>query len=365
MTVLVLCVDRDDDLGTKAGVVTPVIGRADFLKGAISLGLEDPEDSDTNCMFAAVKIHDELMDRDQDVEVAGIAGDRNVGLESDEIIASQLDRTLKEVKPKSVILVSDGAEDEFILPIVQSRVKVNSVRRVVVRQDKNLEGTYYIITKALQDEKIQRKFIVPFSLICMLYGILALFDRGEIAVAAIVFTLGVYFMMRVFHMEEPLMSAGSDLASALRTRGYIEATFGVVAGFLLIYGIFFEAYYPLRDMDFRDWEFLLQFADLALWWIMAPLVIYTVGRTLDLAIRRGRFLKTAFPIIFLLFSVGFFMMGFLEILMYLFIDGYTLKIDEVFLWILTGGFLGFLSYMSYGYVQSKRQLPGRRRQWSV
>ena len=72
MKTLVLCVDRDDDFGVKAGLTSPIVGRKDNLRAVISLGLEDPEDSDTNSLFAGLKTYDELVDDDEDVEIVKI-----------------------------------------------------------------------------------------------------------------------------------------------------------------------------------------------------------------------------------------------------------------------------------------------------
>ena len=44
--ILILCVDRDADLGTKADIKTPLIGRAANLNAAVSLALKDPEEAD-------------------------------------------------------------------------------------------------------------------------------------------------------------------------------------------------------------------------------------------------------------------------------------------------------------------------------
>jgi len=41
---MVLCVDRDDDLGRKARLQGPIIGREENLKAATQLGLVDAED---------------------------------------------------------------------------------------------------------------------------------------------------------------------------------------------------------------------------------------------------------------------------------------------------------------------------------
>ena len=71
---LVLSVDRDDDIGYKAQVESPCIGRAACLKAANTLALADPEDSDVNAIFQAIKIFDELITKGEDTQVAVISG---------------------------------------------------------------------------------------------------------------------------------------------------------------------------------------------------------------------------------------------------------------------------------------------------
>ena len=44
--LLVICVDRDNDVGEKAGIKTPVIGRDACIEAAQRLALEDPEDAE-------------------------------------------------------------------------------------------------------------------------------------------------------------------------------------------------------------------------------------------------------------------------------------------------------------------------------
>ena len=53
--LLVICVDRDNDVGEKAGIVTPVVGRDACIEAAQRLALEDPEDADSNSIFSAIK----------------------------------------------------------------------------------------------------------------------------------------------------------------------------------------------------------------------------------------------------------------------------------------------------------------------
>jgi len=55
--LLVICVDRDNDVGDKAGIVTPVFGRNACIEAAQRLALEDPEDADSNSIFYAPKTY--------------------------------------------------------------------------------------------------------------------------------------------------------------------------------------------------------------------------------------------------------------------------------------------------------------------
>src|SRR3989304_4770703 len=112
----------------------PLSGRDENLVGATKLGLADPEDSDVNTILTAIAIYDERVKLGEDAEVATITGDGRVGTISDRILTQQLEQVLEEVKPDRAFLVSDGAEDEYIFPIISSRIRVDHVRRGVVRQ---------------------------------------------------------------------------------------------------------------------------------------------------------------------------------------------------------------------------------------
>src|SRR5437762_112318 len=86
MKILVLCVDRDDDIGVKTGIKTPLIGREANLNAATKLGLADPEDSDVNALLSAVSTYDGLVRDVQLAEIATICVDVHVGTSSDLIL---------------------------------------------------------------------------------------------------------------------------------------------------------------------------------------------------------------------------------------------------------------------------------------
>ena len=70
MDVLVLCIDRDNDLGRKGGVISPVVGRQANIDAALKLGMADPEDSDVNTIFGGIKVLDDLALSGKIVEIA-------------------------------------------------------------------------------------------------------------------------------------------------------------------------------------------------------------------------------------------------------------------------------------------------------
>jgi len=184
MKVLVLAIDRDDDFGKKAGVKGPVIGKGKCIDAALKLSLADPEDSDANVVYAAVKLYDELRSAEKfdEVEVALITGHPKVGVESDMELARQLDEVLKKFPADGLIPVTDGAEDEQVFPILASRVRILSSRRVVIKQNENIETTYYIIYRyikeILNDPEAAKVFLGIPGFILLLYGIGKLISIG-------------------------------------------------------------------------------------------------------------------------------------------------------------------------------------------
>ena len=51
--------------------------------------------------------------------MAILTGDEKVGMRSDRAIAAQLEEVVAALQPDEAILVTDGAEDESVLPIIQ------------------------------------------------------------------------------------------------------------------------------------------------------------------------------------------------------------------------------------------------------
>ena len=229
---LVLSVDRDDDIGYKASIESPVIGREACLKAANSLGLADPEDSDVNAIFQAVQIYDELLNRGEEVEIAVISGNHMHMIEGDRRIAASLETVVSRTGVTNCIVVTDGAEDEFVVPIVQSRLPVSSIRRVVVSQIPNLEGTYYIIKKLLNDPKVARLVLVPVGLAMLLWAVAYLVDRPQIATFTVVGAIGIYLLYRGSGIDELIRGFVHALRTSLTRGRFSFITY--IAGILLV-----------------------------------------------------------------------------------------------------------------------------------
>ena len=141
--VLVLVSDIDNDLYRKTGINGPLLGKVQVLNGATQLALADPQDTDSNAMFESVRLYDELRSNGYSVNVAAITGAEDEGYEADREIVRQLELVLAQYKADSCVFVTDGESDKRILPMIEARIKVNSIRLVVVKQAENLENTYF------------------------------------------------------------------------------------------------------------------------------------------------------------------------------------------------------------------------------
>jgi putative membrane protein len=308
---VILAIDRDNDLGRKANIEGVVIGREENLTAAIKLAENDPEDSDVNTIFAAIKIYDELKKSGQDVEIATITGDVKVGVISDGKIAKHLDYLRKKLNPSSVIVVTDGSEDEFVLPIISSRFKIDSVRRIVVKQSKTIEGTYYLVRKLLSDPKIAKTFFVPIGIILIIYSAFVFANYPQYAVGSIIFLIGLYLILRAYELDTGIEAFFSNLKTAL-FEGRISFVTYIISAVLIIIGLI-EGFYTF-------WRFNIQpvtpgvitlatsFIYGSIWYLTSAGIFIALGRLLDAIIEHKNFIKYV-TISFLLISAGLALWG--------------------------------------------------------
>ncbi len=234
--VLVLCIDRDNDLGNKIGVTGPIIGKKDNLNIAAKLALKDPTESDANTIFGAVKKLNEVKKEFARVEVATLTGySKTNNFENDKRINEQLDYVLDSFHADAFILVTDGAEDDQVIPILQSRAPIISKEVIIVKQAKEVESIYYTIINALKEPSIKRiVFLIP-GLIVVLWGILYFMNSEKVFFQLISLLVGSYLILKGTGLEEILASGISKMVKSISLQR-VSFPFYLMTIILLIIG---------------------------------------------------------------------------------------------------------------------------------
>ncbi len=325
MRTLVLCIDRDNDVGVKAGIPGPIIGRRDNLDAAMKLGLADPEDADVNTMFTAISKYDELKRNGVEAEIATISGDMKVGDVSDREIVRQLEEVLDEVVPDTAFLISDGAEDEYVFPLITSRLKVDHVRRVYVKQQQSIENLVSVVTKTLRDEKWRKRLLIPPAAILLVIGLiltipvaLSIYYEGwtiptanSLAWPLILLILGatvLYIAYPIsFSIRRALRVIGDSYEDAKTSvmSGDVTIFFNIVAWILILLGAFYGVDASSRTGNFVEKFFF--FVGGAIWLFIVGVYIHELGKILVVVLKKREFPKSFWPVTIFFFVVAIIM----------------------------------------------------------
>jgi putative membrane protein len=207
--ILILCVDRDGDLETKAGIKTPLMGRTANIDAAVSLALRDPEEPDANAMFEAIRLNDHLQNEkkpEETFEVATISGSELGGVGADRKLVAELNTILNSFSASEVILVTDGYSDEAVLPLVESRVPVSSVRRIVIKHSESIEETAALFSKYIRllmdNPRYSRIALGVPGLLFFILGILAIFGWVNYYLIAIILIFGGFMLVKGFGVDK-------------------------------------------------------------------------------------------------------------------------------------------------------------------
>ncbi|MDO8538259.1 MAG: DUF373 family protein, partial [archaeon] len=274
--ILVICVDRDNDLGRKAGVKGPVIGKKDCLDAANKLGLKDPEDSDVNAILATIKKFEEVKKDYPSSEVVILTGYDKTDYKSDKEVLEQLEIVLEQLPADGFVLVSDGAEDESVIPIITGRIPMISKQVIIVKQAKAIESTYYTIKEALKDPYISRiVFGIP-GILLLLY-----FFFGNYSIQIVSFVLGAYLLIKGFGIEEKVISNVRNFTSSLSPQ---RTSFPFYVGGLLIIAFGIYSAYNTFFIALAREEVLVRavsaFSDFV-FFVMLTAIAFTIGKIID------------------------------------------------------------------------------------
>jgi len=285
MNTLVLCLDRSGAIPRAAGVTPPVAGWEAVQSLVVDYGVTDPEDSAVNCLLEALRVTRELRDADEDATVAVVSGNQDSVVGADRTIAEQVDELIERYDPDSAILVIDSAEDERVVPIVESRLRVDSVDRVVVRQARDIESTYYLLKQFLADEELRGTVLVPLGVVLLVFpALLTLTNSLALAVASITAVIGVFLLYKGLNVDESLSGLPGQAREALYSGRVSIVTYVVAAGLVLV-GVFAGAL-GVSDLPDRG-TFLaaMAFGYYSVPWVALGALAASTGRLIDESIR--------------------------------------------------------------------------------
>ncbi|KAG2475472.1 MAG: putative ATP synthase F0, A subunit [Nitrosopumilales archaeon] len=230
--LLVICVDRDNDVGEKTGISTPVVGRDACIEAAQRLALEDPEDADSNSIFSAIKTYEDLISKGYDAQVITVTGVKNRGVQADEKIASEIKSVLQIFSANGAVIVSDGEDDESVIPVIQNVLPVISVQRVVMKVSRTVEYSYAVFGKYLKmiayDSKYSKFFLGVPGILLLIGGIATVVGYTAEIFAILVSILGGAFLIRAFDIDKAWSHWSKPTPS-----GFIRM-FTAIAGIILI-----------------------------------------------------------------------------------------------------------------------------------
>jgi putative membrane protein len=249
--VLVLCVDLDDDLGQKTGIVSPVVGRENVLSAGIRLGLVDPEESDSNAILASVKTYDLIRSRGDAAEVAIVTGSKDGEPFSSSAVLDQISKISKAVKPTDVYVVTDGFGDEDIVPVLRLKLPLSGIVRVVVKHSKTVEESYVVIGRYLKmlftDERFKKYSLGFTGFSLMVLSLLAFTGYFSYALLIITTLLGLTAFVKGMSLDSFVVAKvrsvlGTPMPAyllAIRILAFIAGYGLFVAGISLgLYGSF-------------------------------------------------------------------------------------------------------------------------------
>ena len=288
MRTLVVCVDRAGDIPRKTGLSTPVTGWEAVQSLVIEMGIADPEDSKVNTLLEGLKVTRGLRDENEDAIIGVVSGGTDSVVSADQAIARQVEGLIEEYDPDSAIVVVDSTEDERLLPIVESRVQVDSVDRVVVRQARDLESTYYLLKQFLADEELRQTILVPTGIVLLVFPAILMLSNLAVAVGSITAVIGVFLLYKGMGVDNRLTEMSTQVRDALYSGRVSIVTYVVAAGLALV-GIFAGAL-GISELGLNDLQFVtaMAFTYYSVPWLALGALAASTGRLLDEIIRNER-----------------------------------------------------------------------------
>jgi putative membrane protein len=308
VTTLVVCIDRGGIFPPDTSL--PVTGYDAVEALVTEVGLADPEDSRVNTMLEGLRVATDL-GADGDDAIVTVVGDRGDGVSADRSVARQADELVEAYDPDSAVVVVDSAEDERLVPIIESRLRVDAVDRVVVRQARDIESTYYLLKQFLADEELRKTVLVPLGIALIAFPLLLLVTSTAFAVGAIAAAVGAFLIYKGMGIDEYLSRLPGEIQAALYS-GQVSLVTYVVAGGLSLVGVFVGALGVRATGDQSVFIHAMRFAYDGVPWFTAAALAAATGRLIDELMQEETIRSAYVNLPFGAIAVGLVIRGFSE-----------------------------------------------------
>ena len=161
-----------------------------------------------------------------------IAGVKDRGVQADEKILAETRKVLEKFSANGAVIVSDGEDDESVIPVIQNVLPVVSVQRVVMKVSRSVEYSYAVFGKYLKmiayDSRYSKFFLGVPGMLLLIGGVASVFNLTTEIFAILVSILGGAFLIRAFDVDRMWSSWSKPTPM-----GFIRM-FTMVTGILLI-----------------------------------------------------------------------------------------------------------------------------------
>ncbi|MFW6003391.1 MAG: DUF373 family protein [Halanaeroarchaeum sp.] len=310
MRTLVVIVDRSGDVPRKTGLATPIAGWEAIQSLVVDLGIADPEDSTVNCLLEGLNVTRSLRDENEDAVVAVVSGGTDSMVGADQAIAREVEELMDRYDPDTSIVVIDSTEDERLLPIIESRLQVDSVDRVVVRQARDLESTYYLLKQFLADEELRTTVLVPIGIVLLVFPAILMLSSLAIAVGSIAAVIGVFLLYKGLSVDAHLADLSTQAREAMYSGRVSIVTYVVAVGLALV-GLF-AGVLGISDLGLRDVQLvtIMGFTYYSVPWLALGALAASTGRLLDEVIQNEQVRTSYLNLPFGVLAVGLVVRGF-------------------------------------------------------
>jgi putative membrane protein len=201
-----------------------------------------------------------------------------------------MDRIMTELSPTSCVLISDGASDEELVPIIRSRLKIDSTKIVFIKQAKELEKTYFVLLEKLKDPYFAKTIFGVPGILLILFALSSYLQLGWEPVAII---LGVYLLFRIFGIDDAIAGVINDFRFSFERTSWI-GYIGAVAVFSIGIFVGYQTFQKAVALNLSSEKLIAIVIGSISWIVFTGLLLIMIGKSIDALMEKKKFRITKY-----------------------------------------------------------------------